>query len=59
MGEHVRLKDGEDAALIDAAIARVQTWPEWHSPRPEPLEGVAVDRKAEHEAAERQVAGAA
>ena len=56
MGEHVGLKDDEDPALIDAAIARVQTWPEWHKPRQDPLQGVAVERQEQFEHAEQSAA---
>ncbi len=45
IGEYVKLEADEDPGLIEAAVARVQTWPEWHRPRPEPLEGVAVERQ--------------
>ena len=41
--EYVSLEDDEDQGLIEAAIARVERWPEWHRPRPKPLAGVAVE----------------
>ncbi len=59
MGEYVKLEADEDPGLIEAAVARVQRFPEMHVARPEPLAGVAVERKIEGEPAERQVAGAA
>ena len=56
IGEHVRLEDGEDQALIEAAIARVERWPEWHSPRPEPLQGVTVEQPEQDKPAEQSAA---
>ena len=43
--EKVKLEPDEDAGLIEAAVARVQRFPEMHVARPEPLEGVAVERQ--------------
>ncbi len=56
MGEYVRIEDDEDQALVEAAVARVQTWPEWHRPRQAPLAGVAVERQDEGGAAEQSAA---
>ena len=56
IGEHVRLGDGEDSSLIEAAVARVQTWPEWHRPRQEPLAGVAIERPEQDKPAEQSAA---
>ncbi len=56
MGEYIKLEADEDPGLIEAAVARVQRFPEMHVARPEPLEGVAVERQERGEPAERTVA---
>ncbi len=38
--EHVTLEPGEGDDLIEAAVARVERFPEMHVARPEPLRGV-------------------
>ena len=53
IGEHVRPEADEDPALVDAAIARVQRWPEWHQSKPKPLAGVAVEISASTQQHER------
>ena len=40
IGEHVMLEPGEGDDLIEAAVARVERFPEMHVARPEPLRGV-------------------
>ena len=54
--EYVKLEPGEDPGLIEAAVARVRTWPEMHVARPEPLEGVVVERQDESQVAEESAA---
>ena len=54
--EQVRPEDDEDPALIKAAIARVERWPEWHRPRQEPLAGVAVEPREQGEPANQSAA---
>ena len=51
--ENVKIEDDEDSALIEAAVARVQAWPEMHRPRPGPLAGVAVEPAASQQQKER------
>ncbi len=41
--EHVKLEIDENPALIEAALARIEKFPETHVHRPEPLAGVEVD----------------
>ena len=54
--EHVRLKDGEAPALVEAAVARVERWPEWHKPRQAPLAGIAIERPEQDKPAEQSAA---
>ncbi len=51
--ENVKIEDDEDSALIEAAVARVQAWPEMHVLRPEPLAGVEVDGDQDFDQRER------
>ncbi len=57
--EHVKLEDDENPALIEAAIARIERFPELHVHKPEPLAGVEVDDEqdlVQRETADRDVA---
>ncbi len=59
IGEYVKLEPDEDSGLVEAAVARVQTWPEMHRPRPGPLAGVELDGDQDldqRETADRDVA---
>ncbi len=64
IGEYVKLEPGEDLNLVEAAVARIERWPELHVVRPEPLRGTArrqsrcdkVGGQERAEAAERNVA---
>ncbi len=51
----MKLEPGEDLNLVEAAVARIERWPEMHMARPEPLRGTKVG-KDQVEAAERIVA---
>ncbi len=57
--EHVKLEIDENPALIEAALARIEKFPEMHVHRPEPLAGVEVDGDKDldqRETVERDVA---
>ncbi len=57
--EYVALEADEDPGLIEAAVARVQRFPEMHVARPEPLASVVVDGEQDldqRETADRDVA---
>ncbi len=57
--EYVALEADEVSGLIEAAVARVQCFPEMHVARPEPLAGVAVERQEVVEPQAPEVAPAA
>ncbi len=57
--EHVKLEDDENPALIEAAIARIERFPEMQVQKPEPLAGIEVDGDqdfGQRETVERDVA---
>ncbi len=56
IGEYVTLEPGEGVELIEAAVARVERWPDWHKPRPEPMAGATVGAEDQTEAVKEQVA---
>ncbi len=59
IGEYVKLEADEEPGLIEAAVARVQRFPEMHVARPEPLASVEVDGEQDidqRETADRDVA---
>ena len=52
IGEYVTLEPGEGVDLIEAAVARVERWPEWHRPPA----GVRVDTEDQAATLVQQVA---
>ena len=59
IGEYVKLEADEEPGQIEAAVARVQRFPEMHFARPEPLASVEVDGEQDidqRETADRDVA---
>ena len=46
----------EDQGLIEAAVARIERFPDMHRPGPEPLRGTEVGGQERAEVAERCVA---
>ncbi len=54
--EYVKLEPGEDQGPVEAAVARVERFPEMHVARPEPLAGATVGAEDQAEAVKEQVA---